>query len=209
MATVSDPFLKAVYNGRQVALKVSANSVYGEGPPRWLGDTQQLSCCQAPVLAPLVMMLSATLPECDTSFCGCHPSHVRPPTHPPTHLPGFTGATVGALPCLEISSSVTSFGREMIMETRRRVQVGRGPAAAAVATAIAVTAAAVVSADCRRRCRHRCRCCCCSPAGAAVAVLLPLTACGSVLLTLLRRRSTAKPTGTPTTPTSFTETPTR
>ncbi|PSC71316.1 DNA polymerase delta catalytic subunit [Micractinium conductrix] len=63
MATVSDPFLKAVYNGRQVALKVSANSVYG-----------------------------------------------------------FTGATVGALPCLEISSSVTSFGREMIMETRRRVQ---------------------------------------------------------------------------------------
>lgn len=31
---------------------------------------------------------------------------------------GFTGATVGALPCLEISSSVTSFGREMIMETR-------------------------------------------------------------------------------------------
>ncbi|KAL4435029.1 hypothetical protein ABPG77_003854 [Micractinium sp. CCAP 211/92] len=63
MATATDPFLRAVYNGRQLALKVSANSVYG-----------------------------------------------------------FTGATVGALPCLEISSSVTSFGREMIMETRRRVQ---------------------------------------------------------------------------------------
>lgn len=34
---------------------------------------------------------------------------------------GFTGATVGALPCLEISSSVTAFGREMIMHTRRMV----------------------------------------------------------------------------------------
>ena len=34
---------------------------------------------------------------------------------------GFTGATVGALPCLEISSSVTAFGREMIMHTRRLV----------------------------------------------------------------------------------------
>lgn len=62
MGEATDPFLRAVFNGRQMALKVSANSVYG-----------------------------------------------------------FTGATVGALPCLEISSSVTSFGREMIMETRRRV----------------------------------------------------------------------------------------
>ncbi|GAB4815412.1 hypothetical protein N2152v2_002458 [Parachlorella kessleri] len=62
MSATKDPFLKAVYNGRQLALKVSANSVYG-----------------------------------------------------------FTGATVGALPCLEISSSVTSFGREMIMHTRQQV----------------------------------------------------------------------------------------
>lgn len=31
---------------------------------------------------------------------------------------GFTGATVGKLPCLEISASVTSFGRDMIMHTR-------------------------------------------------------------------------------------------
>ena len=30
MANAADPFLKAVYNGRQLALKVSANSVYGE-----------------------------------------------------------------------------------------------------------------------------------------------------------------------------------
>ena len=54
-----DPLEKAVLDGRQLALKVSANSVYG-----------------------------------------------------------FTGATVGALPCLEISSSTTSFGRDMIDQTR-------------------------------------------------------------------------------------------
>lgn len=62
MAAADDPFKKAVFNGRQLALKVSANSVYG-----------------------------------------------------------FTGATVGALPCLEISSSVTAFGREMIDHTRDMV----------------------------------------------------------------------------------------
>jgi DNA polymerase delta subunit 1 len=50
-----DPFKRAVLDGRQLALKVSANSVYG-----------------------------------------------------------FTGATVGKLPCLEISASVTSYGREML-----------------------------------------------------------------------------------------------
>lgn len=31
---------------------------------------------------------------------------------------GFTGATVGKLPCLEISSSVTAFGRQMIEKTK-------------------------------------------------------------------------------------------
>jgi len=35
---------------------------------------------------------------------------------------GFTGATVGKLPCLEISQSVTAFGRQMIERTK---QVGR------------------------------------------------------------------------------------
>ncbi|CCC68676.1 hypothetical protein NCAS_0B05920 [Naumovozyma castellii] len=58
-----DPFKRDVLNGRQLALKISANSVYG-----------------------------------------------------------FTGATVGKLPCLAISSSVTSFGREMIMLTKNAVQ---------------------------------------------------------------------------------------
>ncbi|CUG86363.1 DNA polymerase delta, putative [Bodo saltans] len=52
-----------VLNGRQLALKISANSVYG-----------------------------------------------------------FTGATVGKLPCLEISSSVTSYGRQMIEQTKQLVE---------------------------------------------------------------------------------------
>ena len=48
----------------------------------------------------------------------------------PMHLPvcclqisansvyGFTGATVGKMPCLEISSSTTSYGRQMIEHTK-------------------------------------------------------------------------------------------
>ena len=58
MKKATDPLEKAVLNGRQLALKISANSVYG-----------------------------------------------------------FTGATVGKLPCLEISSSVTAYGRQMIEQT--------------------------------------------------------------------------------------------
>lgn len=59
----TDPFKKQVLNGRQLALKISANSVYG-----------------------------------------------------------FTGATIGKLPCLAISSSVTAFGRDMIEATKNAVQ---------------------------------------------------------------------------------------
>lgn len=58
-----DPFRKMVLNGRQQALKISANSVYG-----------------------------------------------------------FTGAMVGKLPCVQISQSVTSFGRQMIDETKATVE---------------------------------------------------------------------------------------
>ncbi|RKP35791.1 delta DNA polymerase [Dimargaris cristalligena] len=59
----TDPFKRAVLDGRQLALKISANSVYG-----------------------------------------------------------FTGATRGGLPCLQISSSVTSYGREMIDRTKMEVE---------------------------------------------------------------------------------------
>mmetsp|Transcript_25905 Transcript_25905/g.73198 ORF Transcript_25905/g.73198 Transcript_25905/m.73198 type:complete len:1072 (-) Transcript_25905:10-3225(-) len=63
MAVAEDPLTKSVLNGRQLALKISANSVYG-----------------------------------------------------------FTGATNGILPCLEISSSVTAFGRTMIDHTKSLVE---------------------------------------------------------------------------------------
>merc|ERR1712048_510909 len=63
MAEADDPLKKMVLNGRQLALKISANSVYG-----------------------------------------------------------FTGATVGVLPCLQISSSVTAFGRLMIDQTKQQVE---------------------------------------------------------------------------------------
>ncbi|KAH7714423.1 DNA polymerase delta catalytic subunit, partial [Aphelenchoides avenae] len=59
----TDPLRKMVLNGRQLALKISANSVYG-----------------------------------------------------------FTGATVGKLPALEISQSVTAFGRQMIDLTKNTVE---------------------------------------------------------------------------------------
>ncbi|CAO3669799.1 unnamed protein product [Rhizopus stolonifer] len=59
----TDPFKRAVLDGRQLALKISANSVYG-----------------------------------------------------------FTGATVGKLPCLQISSSVTAYGRGMIIKTKETVE---------------------------------------------------------------------------------------
>jgi DNA polymerase delta subunit 1 len=35
---------------------------------------------------------------------------------------GFTGATVGKLPCLEISQSVTAYGRNMIELTKQNVE---------------------------------------------------------------------------------------
>eukprot|EP00948_MAST-09A_sp_MAST-9A-sp1_P000885 g885.t1 len=63
MKAAKDPLIKNVMNGRQLALKVSANSVYG-----------------------------------------------------------FTGATVGMLPLLAISSTVTAFGRQMIDDTKNMVE---------------------------------------------------------------------------------------
>jgi DNA polymerase delta subunit 1 len=63
MAAATDKFKQQVYNGRQLALKVSANSVYG-----------------------------------------------------------FTGQSCGALPCLQISGSVTGYGRQMILLTRDTVE---------------------------------------------------------------------------------------
>lgn len=63
MKTEKSPFMYSVLDGRQLALKLSANSVYG-----------------------------------------------------------FTGATVGMLPCIPISASVTAYGREMIEKTKKTVE---------------------------------------------------------------------------------------
>lgn len=63
MKKESDPLRYAVLDGRQLALKISANSVYG-----------------------------------------------------------FTGAVVGQLPCIAISSTVTAYGREMIEQTKAEVE---------------------------------------------------------------------------------------
>lgn len=63
MKETEDVFQQSVLDGRQKALKIVANSVYG-----------------------------------------------------------FTGAQVGKLPCLEISRSITAYGREMIMKTKQLVQ---------------------------------------------------------------------------------------
>ncbi|KAJ2517092.1 DNA-directed DNA polymerase delta [Coemansia sp. RSA 1939] len=63
MKKETDPFKIQVLNGRQLALKISANSVYG-----------------------------------------------------------FTGALNGRLPCLQISASVTAFGRDMIQQTVEEVE---------------------------------------------------------------------------------------
>ncbi|RHY53570.1 hypothetical protein DYB34_005776 [Aphanomyces astaci] len=63
MATAPDAMSKAVQNGRQLALKISANSVYG-----------------------------------------------------------FTGANVGQLPCIPIASSVTAYGRDLLLRTREEVE---------------------------------------------------------------------------------------
>lgn len=35
---------------------------------------------------------------------------------------GFTGATIGKLPCLAISSSTTAYGRQMIEFTKQQVE---------------------------------------------------------------------------------------
>lgn len=63
MKDETDPSVLAVLNGRQLALKLSANSVYG-----------------------------------------------------------FTGAQIGQLPCIAISSSVTAYGRMMIEQTREYIE---------------------------------------------------------------------------------------
>jgi len=73
----TDPFKRAVLDGRQLALKVCISS---EGNLAWRLTSMQISA---------------------------------------NSVYGFTGATIGKLPCLAISSSVTAYGRQMIEKTKQ------------------------------------------------------------------------------------------
>jgi DNA polymerase delta subunit 1 len=75
----TDPFKRAVLDGRQLALKVCISTI---------------KC---------LMDLMPTQISANSVY-------------------GFTGATVGKLPCLEISSSVTAYGRQMIEKTKSVVE---------------------------------------------------------------------------------------
>ena len=76
----TDPFKRAVLDGRQLALKV--RSQYA-----------------------VVNYLLMTAPQISANS-----------------VYGFTGATIGKLPCLPISSSVTAYGRQMIEKTKQEVE---------------------------------------------------------------------------------------
>jgi len=73
----TDPFKRAVLDGRQLALKVDSLLIKRRSINPW---NAQISA---------------------------------------NSVYGFTGATIGKLPCLPISSSVTSYGRQMIEKTKQ------------------------------------------------------------------------------------------
>jgi DNA polymerase delta subunit 1 len=75
----TDPFKKAVLDGRQLALKVDPS---------------------------LLSHLSRYESESSSQISA-------------NSVYGFTGATIGKLPCLAISTSVTAYGRQMIEHTRK------------------------------------------------------------------------------------------
>ena len=54
--------------------------------------------------------------------CGSLSHAMNTPKVSANSVYGFTGATVGKLPCFEISAGVTSFGREMIDATKNKVE---------------------------------------------------------------------------------------
>ena len=105
-----DPLTYAVYDGRQLALKISANSVYG--------FTGAQVCLEVPLIASLIaskcLLLPVSLPHC-----------LSLPLSLPLSSPliaSHRDAQVGQLPCLEISSTVTAYGRQMIDDTKAQVE---------------------------------------------------------------------------------------
>lgn len=81
----TDPFKRAVLDGRQLALKVLLHTSHFLNFSKITNIT-------------LCIQISAN------------------------SVYGFTGATIGKLPCLQISSSTTAYGRQMIMKTKQVVE---------------------------------------------------------------------------------------
>ena len=114
LKAATDPFVKAVLDGRQIALKVGQQAPI----PR--------CCIQAHTRQP--GHSADTADHFSAGRVGCLPSSALPhaeatpgclcPQVSANSVYGFTGATVGKMPCLEISSSTTAYGREMIEHTK-------------------------------------------------------------------------------------------
>lgn len=144
MAAATDPMEKAVQNGRQLALKVRPAICFvlcdrvGIGTRKecvWLSQADQM--CDAYVLSSRLL-----LSEARHLYLVLHAPHSMPTlvaifqrysfaaTAIRVHLLkvsansvyGFTGATVGQLPCLPIASSTTSYGRDLLFRTRSYVE---------------------------------------------------------------------------------------
>ena len=123
----TDPFVKAVLDGRQLVREIKFLSLFllFRGRERRRRRREKRSRREKK----LTFLFS--------SFSLDTPSRLAFPSFQPeieieinrkalkvsaNSVYGFTGATVGVMPCLEISASVTAFGRDMIEHTRRLVE---------------------------------------------------------------------------------------
>ena len=68
------------------------------------------------------MLLRSTSSLASHSPCRNTHTHTHTHTHSANSVYGFTGATVGQLPCIPIASSVTSYGRELLFQTKAFVE---------------------------------------------------------------------------------------
>ena len=97
--------MKGVLDGRQLALKVPLPS--GSAPKSSLKPEQS-------PLSPIVQTHKPTVPtDAPVSVQAILPMQVSA-----NSVYGFTGALNAKMPCLEISSSTTGYGREMIESTK-------------------------------------------------------------------------------------------
>lgn len=102
----TDPFRKAVLDGRQVSAKEQKIMFSNkENLASWLSSAYLCAVWCAGSNLWFSGFLLSFLHFCNLRFsCQISANSVY----------GFTGATVGKLPCLEISAAVTAFGRDML-----------------------------------------------------------------------------------------------